>query len=148
MLAIEGWARDGLNDKQIAANTGVNEFTFSRWKTQYPQLAQAIKKGRMPVDVQVENALLKRALGYEYEETIEEIEDVPTDKKDSKGNPIYKKKRHIKRVKKVLPPDTGAMIFWLKNRKPLQWRDRPEPPMSTEALEKLDAVLANIKGVV
>lgn len=138
MLAIEGWARDGLNDKQIAANTGVNEFTFSRWKTQYPQLAQAIKKGRMPVDVQVENALLKRALGFNYEETTTEIVNLPDGTQ----------RKHIKKVTKMVVPDTVAAIFWLKNRKPMQWRDRPEPPVSTEALEKLDAVLANIKGVV
>lgn len=138
MLAIEGWARDGLNDKQIAANTGVNEFTFSRWKTQYPQLAQAIKKGRMPVDVQVENALLKRALGFDYEEVTTEIVNLPDGTQ----------RKHIKKVTKMVVPDTVAAIFWLKNRKPMQWRDRPEPPVSTEALEKLDAVLANIKGVV
>lgn len=138
MLAIEGWARDGLNDKQIAANTGVNEFTFSRWKTQYPQLAQAIKKGRMPVDVQVENALLKRALGFDYEEVTTEIVNLPDGTQ----------RKHIKKVTKMVVPDTVAAIFWLKNRKPIQWRDRPEPPLSTEALEKLDAVLANIKGVV
>lgn len=138
MLAIEGWARDGLNDKQIAANTGVNEFTFSRWKTQYPQLAQAIKKGRMPVDVQVENALLKRALGFDYEEVTTEIVNLPDGTQ----------RKHIKKVTKMVVPDTVAAIFWLKNRKPVQWRDKPEPPVSSEALEKLDAVLANIKGVV
>lgn len=47
-----------------------------------------------------------------------------------------------------IPPNVTAQIFWLKNRKPAQWRDKPEPPVSSEALEKLDAVLANIKGVV
>lgn len=148
LLAIEGWARDGLNDKQIATNTGVNEFTFSRWKTQYPQLAQAIKKGRMPVDVQVENALLKRALGFECEEVTEEIEETPTGMVDENGKPIMKRKRHIKKFKRVIPGDTTAMIFWLKNRKPAQWRDKPEPPVSTEALQRLDEVLDKIDGVI
>lgn len=92
----------------------------------------------MPVDVQVENALLKRALGFDYEEVTTEIVNLPDGTQ----------RKHIKKVTKMVVPDTVAAIFWLKNRKPMQWRDRPEPPVSTEALEKLDAVLANIKGVV
>ena len=88
--------------------------------------------------MEVENALLKKALGYTYEEVTEDVETLTNGKQ-----------RTLKRtVTKIVPPDTTAAIFWLKNRKPAQWRDRPEPPMSTEALEKLDAVLANIKGVV
>ena len=102
----------------------------------------------MPVDVQVENALIKRALGYECEEVTEEIEETPTGKYDENGKAIVRKKKHIKRSKRYIPPDTAAMIFWLKNRKPAQWRDKPEPPVSSEALEKLDEVLSNIKGVV
>lgn len=136
---IEGWAREGLADKQIAENKiGINEATFCRWKDRFPQIMQALKKGKAPVDFEVENALLKKALGYTYEEVTEDVETLTNGKQ-----------RTLKRtVTKIVPPDTTAAIFWLKNRKPAQWRDRPEPPVSTEALEKLDAVLANIKGVV
>ena len=148
LLTLEGWARDGLSDAQIAHNIGITDRSFSDWKGRFVSISSALKKGRKPVEVEVENALLKRALGYEYEETIEEVEELPTDKRDGNGNIIYKKKRHMRRVKKVMPPDPVAMIFWLKNKKPLQWRDRPEPPMSNEALEKLDEVLESIKGVV
>lgn len=138
MLTIEGWARDGLTDAQIAHNIGVTDRSFSDWKGKFDSISSALKKGRKPVEVEVENALLKKALGYTYEEVTEEVETLTNGKQ-----------RSIRRtVTKAMPPDTGAMIFWLKNRKPMQWRDKPEPPVSTEALEKLDAVLANIKGVV
>jgi len=145
---VEGWARDGLTEAQIAKNIGITPQTLCEWKRRFPSFASAIKRGNAPVDIQVENALLKRALGYECEEITEEIEETPTGKQDENGKPIMRRKKHIKKYRKVIPPDTAAMIFWLKNRKPLQWRDRPEAPVSTEALEKLDAVLASIKGVV
>lgn len=95
----------------------------------------------------MENALLKRALGYDYEEKTTEIEEVPSGKVDALGQPIMKTKRHIKTVTRHVPGDPAAQIFWLKNRKPDRWRDKPEVPISNEAMERLDEVLAKIEGV-
>ena len=67
LLKLEGWARDGLVDEQIAQNIGIAASTLYEWKKQYPEISEALKKGKEVVDRQVENALLKRALGYEYE---------------------------------------------------------------------------------
>jgi len=78
------------------------------------------------VDIEVENALLKRALGFEYEEVTTEIEDVPTGKTGEDGKPIFKQRKHIKKTTKLVPPDTAAAFIWLKNRKPQQWRDKRE----------------------
>ena len=135
---IEGWARDGLTDEQIANNIGITAKTLYEWQNRFGEIRNAIKKGKAPIDIQVENALLKKALGFTYEEITEDTETLTNGKK-----------RTLRRVvTKTVPPDTVAMIFWLKNRKALYWRDHPEPPMSTEALEKLDEVLNSIKGVV
>lgn len=112
LARIEAWARDGLTDEQIAENIGCNRTTIYDWKNKHSDISNALKSGRAPVDLQVENALLKRALGYEYEET-ETIIEV---------SPDGDKKQRIKKIKKVALPDTGAAIFWLKNRKPDQWR--------------------------
>ena len=112
LLRIEGWARDGLVDKQIAANIGVSERTFTDWKSKYSAISSALKKGKEVVDRQVENALLKRALGYEYEEVKEKFE----------GGILTE--RTV--TKKEVVADTTAQIFWLKNRKPDTWRDKPE----------------------
>ena len=104
--------------------------------SRFPAVSAALKKGKEPVDIQVENALLKRALGYEYEETYTDIED--------QGG--GRTKKHVRKVKKHMPGDTTAMIFWLKNRKPEQWREKQEYTATT-ALDKLDAILAeNIKN--
>ncbi len=73
---VEGWARDGLTDEQIAHNLGVAYSTFREYKKKYSALSAALKKGKEIVDYEVENALLKRALGYKYDEvTIEEFDD-------------------------------------------------------------------------
>ncbi|MCW6663943.1 helix-turn-helix domain-containing protein [Aerococcaceae bacterium NML190073] len=127
LLMLESWARDGLTDEQIANKIGVDRTTFYVWLKKYPDISDAIKKGKAPVDAMVENALLKRALGFEYEET-EVI-------KDTIGEGIDKQERtRIKKVKKYAPPDTGAIIFWLKNRKPDTWRK-----MSSEMKQKIEA---------
>lgn len=121
LLKLEAWARDGLIDEQIAKNIGITARTLYEWKKKYIPIAQSLKRGKEVVDIEVENALLKRALGYDYEETeitTQEIDGVVT-----------KKKRTIK---KHIPADTTAQIFWLKNRKPNEWRDRKETALSGE----------------
>ena len=85
MTLLEGWARDGLTDEQIAHNARITATTLYDWKKKYPEISEALKKGKEVVDFEVENALLKTALS---------------------GN-------------------VTAQIFWLKNRKPDQWRDKP-----------------------
>ena len=117
LLKIEGWARDGLTDEQIAHNIGISRETLNQWKNKFSDISDTLKRGKEVVDRQVENALLKRALGYEYEEVKEKFE-----------NGICLE-RTI--TKKEVVADTTAQIFWLKNRKPDEWRDKPEVEQST-----------------
>lgn len=130
LLKIEGWARDGLTDEQIAKNIGISRSTLNVWKDRYSDISDALKKGKDVIDRQVENALLKRALGYEYEEVKEKFEDdVITERTVTK---------------KEVVPDTTAQIFWLKNRKPDKWRDKPGYEDTSE-LDKLDEILKGLK---
>lgn len=114
LTKLEGWARAGLTDEQIAENMGIHPSTLYEWKKKYPEINESLKTGKEVIDFQVENALLKRALGFEYEETKIIME------KDDQGK---ERKRQEKIIKYALP-DTTAQIFWLKNRKPYEWRDR------------------------
>ena len=118
LLKVEGWARDGLTDEQIAANIGIRAGTLYDWKNRFSDFSEAIKKGKEVVDRQVENALLKRALGYEYKETTREPVLNPNTGKIELTV--------TKTVTKQVVPDTTAQIFWLKNRKPEVWRDKRE----------------------
>lgn len=113
LLLLEGWARDGLTDEQIAHNMGCAYSTLREWKDKYPALSAALKRGKEVVDIEVENALLKRAMGYDYVEERVEVN----------GNG----KRKVTQTTKHVPGDTTAQIFWLKNRRADRWRDKPTP---------------------
>ena len=62
LILLEGWARDGLTDEQIAKKIGINRDTLNDWKKKYPVISDTLKKGKEVVDYQVENALLQSAL--------------------------------------------------------------------------------------
>ena len=63
LTLLEGWARDGLTREQIAARMGIAIRTFYKWQKKYPQIGQALRRGKELVDYQVEAALLDKALG-------------------------------------------------------------------------------------
>lgn len=133
LIKIEGWARDGLINEQIANEIGIHPSTLYDWQKKYPKIAEALKKGKDVIDRQVENALLKRALGYKYEEVKTEIGEDGT--------------KVTKTIKEVVP-DTTAQIFWLKNRKPEQWRDKRDVSVDGNIdtrTEKLDSILKQLK---
>lgn len=126
LLKIEGWARDGLTEEQIAKNMGIGYSTLQTWKNKFQDIQDSLKKGKEVIDREVENALLKRALGYRYDEITRELKEVV--------NPETGEKEEImvetKRVTKEVQPDVTAQIFWLKNRKPDVWRDKRETELS------------------
>lgn len=139
LIRLEGWARDGLTDEQIAHNMGITTSTFYEWKNKFSEISEVLKRGKEVVDREVENALFKSAQGFEYEEITEERR---WDKKKNDYVMVV-----TKRVKKFVPPSTVAQIFWLKNRKPDEWRDKREIEANAEALNKLDEFLGRIGGV-
>jgi len=61
LILLEGWARDGLTDEQIAQRMGISTTTLYRWKSEHREIREAIKKGKEVVDFEVENALLRNA---------------------------------------------------------------------------------------
>ena len=104
LIRIEGWARDGLTDEQIAKNIGISRSTLCEWKIKFPELSDTLKRSKDVADRMVENALFESAIS---------------------GN-------------------ITAQIFWLKNRKPDKWRDKPAHEDTSE-LDKLDAILKGLK---
>lgn len=143
LTRIFGWARDGLTEPQIAQNMGISFPTLCEWKKKFPNILDALKRGKEPVDTQVENALLKRALGYEYDEVTTETERFPVGKPDEDGEQRFIERTKVKTKHVTVLPDVTAQIFWLKNRKPKQWRDRVEQAVSidTEDLSPLVELL-------
>ena len=115
-LRIQGWCRDGLIEKQIYKNMGVSKNVFYRWKNESQEFKELLKESKDTADREVENALFKSATGF------------------------------VGPDEKYYPPNTTAQIFWLKNRKHEDWRDKRETdvnvstPVSETAL-KVEAIL-------
>lgn len=109
LIRIQGWARDGLTNNQIAEKIGISKQTFYDWLKKYPDLSDSLKENKDVVDRKVENALLKNALN---------------------GN-------------------VTAQIFWLKNRKPNEWREKRDDVQQTVIEEDgfTEAIESAAKGV-
>lgn len=112
LTEIEGWCREGLIEEEIAKKLGISVTTLNEYKKKHPQFLESLRKGKEVVDYEVEKALFNRAKGIEYTEVTEE--------RAKNGKMVV-----TKRVTKYIPPSEAACIIWLKNRKPDQWRDRP-----------------------
>jgi transposase len=142
----EDMARQGYTDEAIARKLGIGIRTFYDYAKRYPQFSQALERGKAPVDFEVENALLKRALGYEYEEVkIESLER--DDELEKSGEVVAGKSGTVKRVTKVIKkvaPDTNAAKFWLKNRRPNTWRDKHDIKHSGDISINIDSDDANL----
>lgn len=109
LLQLGAWARDGLTNEQIAANIGISRKTLQEWCVKYSDIRDTLKRNKAIIDAQVENALLKRALGYSYTEvkTVESAKGTVTTT-----------------IVKEVAPDVTAGIFWLKNRQRPKWGDK------------------------
>ena len=130
LLLIEGWAREGLFDKDIAKKMNVSEATLNNYKKKFPEVKEALRKGKELVDFEIENALYKRAIGY----TI-----VITEQKIDRNGCVHDLKRDLH-----IPGDVTAQIFWLKNRKKAQWRDKVEYEANAGEINKVKELLSKI----
>lgn len=146
ILRLEAYARDGLTDEEIAKKLNISTSTLYEWKKKYPEISEALKKGKEIPDIEVENKLFESACGIKV-----------TVKKPIKVKEvIFENGKKVKETEKVvqaeeeiyIPPQVTAQIFWLKNRKPDTWKQKVEGNGNVAALERLDDVLAQIGGVV
>lgn len=101
----------GATDAQVADFFEVSVSTVSLWKVEHAEFSEALKVAKEEADKRVEHSLYQRAMGYEHDEV-----DIR----------VVAGKLKITPIRKHYPPDTTACIFWLKNRKPAEWRDKVE----------------------
>lgn len=146
LLLIEAWARRGLTHIEIAKNIGIGNSTFSEWMAKYTEITEALKNGKEVVDIEVENALYRKAIGDKY--TVRK----PIKLKDI----MYENGRKIAESERIeyvdeeiaIPADTTAQIFWLKNRRPQDWKDRPMDSAVVEQINSASEMLISIRKVV
>lgn len=99
----------GATDEDLADFFGVSIRTIARWKAAHEEFCQALKVGKADADDRVERSLYQKAVGYTFD-----------------GEKVFQFQGEVVRAKtrEHVPPDTTAAIFWLKNRRPEEWRDK------------------------
>lgn len=112
----------GATMEQLADFFGVDVRTIYRWKNKYVEFCQSIKAATAGADDTVERSLYQRAHGYETTQTEREYELVEV-RREGQQPQIVRKLVKEKVKTKHIAPDPTSMIFWLKNRRPEQWRE-------------------------
>lgn len=125
LLRLGAWARDGLTDENMAHNIGIAKSTFNKWKNEHSEFMDTLKKNKEVADIIIENALYKKATGYNVavKKTFKVKEVIYSDT----GKRLKETEKLVEGFDEIhIPADTTAQIFWLKNRKPNEWRDKRE----------------------
>lgn len=117
----------GATDEDLAGFFEVSESTINEWKLAHVEFSESIKRGKLQADANVADRLYQRAMGFEHDDV-----HVSNYQGDVTLTPI----------RKVYAPDTGAAIFWLKNRQGKHWREKQEVEHSGSALESLLAAVS------
>lgn len=152
LTKIKGWAQRGLVDEQIAHNMGISPATFYKWKNDFPEILEAVKKGKEVIDLEVENSLYDLATGksksvtktskivnyeddvlrvkrnqwinqHRTEEKYEEYSEEELQDEAILQVPTFEVIDVYQSEQQALPNAT-AIIFWLKNRRPDLWREK------------------------
>lgn len=118
MEQIKHWCREGLTDEEISQRLGISSRSLINYKSSYPELTQAMIEGKAVADYRVEDALYKRALGYQIDETTRERK---FNKDTGQHETVI-----TKIITKEVAADPTSMIWWLKNRRPDKWKDKQE----------------------
>ena len=113
LMLLECWSRDGYTYQDIANRIGISGSTLTAWRKTYPEIHEALRKGREIIDYKVENALLKSALGYKTKEV--------------KVTTTIKFGKVVETIKEVTDkeqaPNVSAIQCWLYNRLPQKWKN-------------------------
>lgn len=109
----------GAIDAELADFFGVSEQTLNSWKHQFPEFLESLKRGKVLADAEVAEKLYQRAIGYEHPDT---------------HFSAYEGEVTATPMVKYYPPDPTAAIFWLKNRRLSNWRDKTEKEITIKSV--------------
>ncbi len=122
LLLIEGWARDGLTDTEISKKMRISRNTLYKWIKLYPEIKEAIKKGKVIADYKVEDSLFKKTQGYTVQ--VKKNFKLKNVKYGKNGKKISETEELVAVYDELhIPADTGAIIYWLKCRKADKWNE-------------------------
>lgn len=125
---------------------GISRSTLNEWRGKYSDISDALKKGREISDYIIENALFQRARGYTA--TVKKAIKVKKPYYDDEGRRIDEECVEIVEEEMHVPGDVTAQIFYLKNRKPSNWKDKPDGDNFNDALQEMLKGLNQMNSIV
>lgn len=143
LMLLAAWARDGLSDEQLARKIGISCSTLYEWKNRFSEISEALARGKEPVDIEVENALHKLALGYMAQ--VQKTFKLKRVYFDAIGHRCEEEYLETGYDEVHVPANVNAQKFWLANRRPEVWRERVENKFMTTDVEDLSP-LAELLG--
>lgn len=134
LTLIAGWRRQGISVVDVATKyVGVSKTAWFGWCRESEELRHTIAVSKDVANMKVEKSLLKRALGYEYVESTYEL--------------IEGEMRLVREHHRHMPPDTKAILSWLYNKMPSEWRTVQEPLESTQYVDTIKNIMVAMKQV-
>lgn len=133
LTLIRSWRAEGKTIKEVYESMGIDPRTFRSWRKQYPEFDEVLNEGVQVANASVSQALLKRAVGYDYFEEVYELVE---------GELML-----VRRIKKHMPPDVKAIMHWLYNRDPKNWRAIQTPIEETQYISTVQNILVTMKDV-
>lgn len=124
LLILRAMARDGKSKAEIAQRIGIRRQTLFDWIKRFPDIGDALKRGKEPYDIEIEDALHDSAKGY-YVTVREPMKLKRVKQKQGEGRIEEEYVEYVER-QIYIPPQTAAQIFYLKNRKAKDWREKRE----------------------
>lgn len=121
LILVAKWRRDGAEINEIADKLGVSRTTVFKYQNDYPDFADALKKGKEIVDSEVENSLIKECIGYTYEETTTTTTAI-VDKET--GQITSLERIETRKFTKYARPSPTAIAYYLNNRLPSKWKNK------------------------
>lgn len=128
---LRGWKRKELTDEQIAEKIGIRCETLWDWKKKHPNISNALKKGKQLCDFEAEEQLIGLFEGHYVTDEVTEINEVDG-----------KKKKHVRKTKRWIEPNTTALIFYLKAR--AGWKEQGEEDQS-QAMNRLAEMISHVE---
>lgn len=126
LIKLQGYARDGMVDRELAEAMGISRTTLNKWKAKFPQMAAVLRCGKEVADRKVENSLFEKCTGKTV--TLKKPMKIKRTEYDPKtGKKISEHEEIVEAdTEEYIPADTKAITFWLINRKPEAWRNKVE----------------------
>lgn len=139
LVVLAAWARAGLTDEEIAKKIGVSRSTLAEWKKKHESIRNALADNGEIADRKVEHSLFRMTQGFSV--PVRKAFKVKRTGYDEQGRKVEHEEIETGEEDVYIKPDIKAITFWLKNKRPQDWKERVEDKISDEDAGRVGMVI-------